>query len=274
MDTVIVAGDGAVGISAAVALSTSGRVVLAGPPGTRTGVERFSVEEAGEAELLHTGIDAVEVRGDVVTALKAYSIREAASFISRFLRGRVVCLSNGMGLEEEWGTVAPMVEYAVLTAGFRKTSETSVSMTPGELYCSAGGIAQALFGTTFISTVPVKDMEIMRWAKWYANSIINPLGALSRLPNDRITSSPMAGYIDPLRRELARVMPSEEALEKGEEMLTWLLRHSSNRCSMLQDLDNGNETEIEFLTGYGLSTSTSGERQFCRRFLNDIKKLS
>ncbi len=252
MDTVIVAGDGAVGIAAAVALSSSRRVLLAGPPGTRTGMKRFSVEGEGEAELLHTGIDAVEGREDVVTALKAYSIRKAAPSISRFLRGRVICLSNGMGLQEEWGDIAPMVEYAVLTAGFRKTSETSVSMTPGELYCSAGGIAQALFGTTFISTVPVKDMETMRWAKWYANSIINPLGALSGEPNNRITSSPMAGYIDPLKRELSRVMPSEEALEKGEEMLTWLLRHSSNRCSMLQDLDNGNETEIEFLTGYAV----------------------
>jgi len=252
LDTVIVAGDGAVGIAAAVALSNSRRVILAGPPGTRTGMDRFSVEGAGEAELLHTGIDALEVRGGVVTALKAYSIRKAAPSISRILRGRVVCLSNGMGLQEEWGDIAPLVEYAVLTAGFRKTSETSVSMTPGELYCSEGGMTEALFTDTFISAAPVNDIETMRWAKWYANSIINPLGALSGLPNNMICSSPMAGYIDPLKRELARMMPSEEALEKGEEMLAWLLRHSSNRCSMLQDLESGNGTEIDFLTGYAV----------------------
>lgn len=253
MDRVIVAGDGAVGIAAAVALSSSRRAVLAGPPGTRTGMKRFIVEGQGEAELPHTGIDAVEVRGDVVTALKAYSIREAAPFISRFLNGRVVCLSNGMGLEEEWGAVAPMVEYAVLTAGFRKTSETSVSMTPGELYCSEGGMTEALFSDTFISATPVMDMETVRWAKWYANSIINPLGALSGLPNDMVCTSSMARYIEPLRRELARVMPSREAVKKGDEMLTWLLRHSSNRCSMLQDLEQGRETEISFLTGYAVN---------------------
>jgi ketopantoate reductase len=95
----------------------------------------------------------------------------------------------------------------------------------------------------------VDNIDEVRWAKWYANSIINPIGALTGLANNRIVSARLRPIIDSLSRELSQIMPSGEALDRGNRLLEWLLKNSSNRCSMLQDMEKGLPTEISFLTG-------------------------
>jgi len=247
-----VVGDGAVGKAAAVALSVNCTVVLVGPPGTPESFLPINVsgDRPLTASIRHSGLDTVKGPVTVVAALKAYDISEAVPFIRRFSAGPIVCLSNGMGLEEEWGSMAPKIEYAVLTAGFTNTGPSTVTAVPGSIYCSSGGVAEHLFSNTFLNMVPVPDIEAVRWAKWYANSIINPLGALAGIPNDQLRNSKSGLLIGELEKELAPLMPSGSSLEKGREMLNWLLDHSPNRCSMLQDIEAGRETEIDFLTGF------------------------
>lgn len=273
MDTLTVVGDGAVGTAAAVALSISHRVILAGPPGVSSHERKLSVSGHGEAAVLYTGIDRIKDSALVVAALKAFDISAASPFISRFFNGKVICLSNGMGLDEEWGSLAESVEYAVLTAGFKKTDTFSVSHTPGSIYCLRNGQAEKVFQGTFLKTQVSDDMEHIRWAKWYANSIINPLGALTGQPNNEIRGSDLGEMIEPLEEELRQIMPSFSSISLGREMLNWLLENSSNSCSMLHDVRAGRKTEINFLTGYGLSSSNA-ERPLCSSIVNQIKKLS
>lgn len=249
-DPIAVAGDGAVGIAVAVALSEVYRVILAGPPGTTEAMGSFSVPHwrKNSVEILHTAIDLVPPVDITIVALKAYDIKQA----SRHISSPVVCLSNGMGLSAQWGPFPFPVEYAPLTAGFRKTGPHSVEVSPGRVYCRTGGLAWNLFEDTLPGVEEVEDIAPHRWAKWYANSIINPIGALTGLPNDRLEGSPMGHFIEELEQELAPLMPTEESLSLGKTMLRWLLENSPNRCSMLQDLENHRPTEIDFLTGYAV----------------------
>ncbi len=264
-------GDGAVGTAVAVALSSSFNVALAGPPGTGAGEVELSVEGHGNACVPYTGIDAAGETRMVIAALKAFDIRGAVPFIEEFCRGAVICLSNGMGLEAEWGSLGDAVEYAILTSGFRSTRRFSVSHSPAELYCLRNGNSEKIFQGTFLKTESREDLTDVRWAKWYANSIINPLGALTGMPNDKIRGSSMGHLIEPLGKELEQSMPSMNSVILGKEMLNRLLEHSTNFCSMLQDTEAGRKTEIDFLTGYGLS---SMERPLCLRLVNEIKLLS
>ena len=243
-------GDGAVGTAVAVALSAEFSVILAGPPGIGTEVKMFSVSGAisGSAELLHMGIDRVVRRSMVIAALKSFDIAGAVPFISRFSHGSSICLSNGAGLHREWGDSDLSVEYAVLTAGFSKSSDATVTVTPGELYCSSEGICRKLFDKNFLPVKAVENIDDIRWAKWYTNSIVNPLGALTGLPNNLLESSELGYLIQRLETELRPHAPSEEALRLGREMLEWILEHSFNRCSMLQDFNRGTRTEIDHLT--------------------------
>ncbi len=250
-DTIAVVGDGAVGIAVAVALSEVYCVILAGPPGTTPAVRRFSAHQwrSNFVEILHTAIDLIPPADVTIVALKAYDIKHA----SRHISSPVVCLSNGMGLSSEWGPFDFPLEYAPVTAGFRKTGPLSVEVSPGRVYCSVGGLAWNLFNDVLPGVEGVGDVSTIRWAKWYANSIINPIGALTGLPNDRLEASPMGHFIEELEQELAPLMPTEESLFLGKTMLRWLLENSRNRCSMLQDLENHRPTEIDFLTGYAVA---------------------
>lgn len=250
-DTNAVVGDGAVGIAVAVALSEVSRVTLAGPPGTIPMIRSFSVPlwRKKSVEILHTAIDIIPPVDITIASLKAYDISKASVHIS----SPVICLSNGMGLSAEWGSFPFPVEYAPLTTGFRKTGPHSVEVSPGMVYCRTGGVAWNLFRDTKLGVEGVEDVSPYRWAKWYANSIINPIGALTGLPNNKLEASPMGHFIDKLEQELAPLMPTEESLSLGKEMLHWLLKNSPNRCSMLQDLENHRRTEIDFLTGYAVA---------------------
>ena len=252
MLSVIVVGDGAVGTAVAVALSSSAvTVTLAGPPGTPEQMRLFTVEGVfrKSAEILHTSVDRISSRAPVVVALKAFSIREARQYIERLSQGKIVCLSNGMGLDDEWGDLADKVEYAVLSMGFRKIEPATVLTTDGVVFCETGSKAEGIFAPSLIPVKEVTDMIGLRWSKWFANSIINPVGALYGLENNRLVQAGFRPLIQRLSNELSECMPSMKTVHQGKKLLEWLLEHSTNKCSMLQDIENGHPTEIDFLTG-------------------------
>ncbi len=252
MPPVVVVGDGSVGIAVAVALSCSGEeVILAGSPGTQAEKKTFFTEGflRRSAVLVHTGLDAVGSALAVVVALKAFDISSAAPLIEHICEGEIISLSNGMDLEKEWGILAGRVKYGVLSMGFRKVSSARVFTTAGVLFCEQGGGAAGFFDSTGIPVEEVDNIDDVRWAKWYANSIINPIGALSGLANNRIVEAGLRPLINKLSQELSPAMPSNESLVRGNKLLEWLLENSSNRCSMLQDTEKGLPTEISFLTG-------------------------
>ncbi|MFO8182793.1 MAG: ketopantoate reductase C-terminal domain-containing protein [Candidatus Aegiribacteria sp.] len=248
-------GDGAVGTGLAVALSPLYEVTLVGPPGSGRG--RRELESTGafpgtaSVNKVESG-DSFHARHCLV-AVKAYHIPAVAGPAMRSSDGKCVCLSNGMGLEKEWGeTWNERVEPAILTAGFGLTGGNRVETFPGRLTLSPGGEAESVFAGSVIPVVPTDSMEVMRWGKWLVNSVINPLGAITGLRNSELLHVGLGDAVEVLFSELIEVVPSEHRPAAGREalkMMRDLLSSSFNRCSMLQDLEAGRRTEIDFLTG-------------------------
>lgn len=244
----VIVGDGAVGRGLAVALSISGEeVFLAGPPGTSR--RRVTLEAKG----LYRGCAAVEtgtVRdapkgAGLICALKAYSIKGAVDGIAAARPGFVASVTNGLGLEELWGRIEP--EPAVLTAGFLPDGE-SVVVSPGHLVAGGDGFIDRLFDKTPLPVRPVADIRLFVNAKWLVNSVINPLGALTGLPNNRLGGAGLGDLVGMLFRELSAVVPESCHAEAGR-MLDEILLNSGNLCSMLQDILGGRPTELPWLTG-------------------------
>lgn len=251
----VVWGDGAVGKGLAVALSGYLNILLVGPAGSGRGT--IEIEAAGA---IHgkAAVEKIESGDQIhcdycIAALKAYDLKSAAESVMKSTDGCCICLTNGMGLEEEWGeSWEERVEPAVLTAGFLLRNSNFVETTEGDLIVSSGGNAEELFIRSPLHVVSTEEMEIARWSKWLANSVINPLGALSGLRNNQLFKAGLKAVADTLFTELTQVIPSElrdAAAVKAEEMLDFLFESSSNRCSMLQDIVAGRRTEIDFLTG-------------------------
>lgn len=245
---VVIVGDGSVGRGLAVALSLSGETVfLAGPAGTprRSVTLRTDGFFTGRASI-ETGVVSDSPPGSVmICALKAYAIDAAAAGMRAASPRCVISVSNGLGLWGSWEGVRP--EPAVLTAGFL-LSGRSVRTHRGEIYTSENGEALRLFRESPIPVEPVRDMEAVVNAKWLVNSTVNPLGALTGLPNDRLVPAGLKPLIDALFRELSGLVP-EDSHKPAERMLAGLLSGSGNLCSMLQDIRAGNPTELPWLTG-------------------------
>ena len=253
--SVVIWGDGAVGKGLAVTLSSYLDVFLVGPP--ESGRGRMELESSG-AYSGRAVIEKIEAGDHIfcdycIMALKAYDLEYAAKPAMNSSDGHCICLTNGMGLKEEWGeSWEERVEPAVLTAGFNLADKGFVETAEGDLIVSTGGRAYDLFRESSLHLVLTDEMEIVRWSKWLANSVINPLGALSGLRNNKMLEAGLGTTADRLFTELAGVIPvilRDTAVEKARGMLDFLLESSSNRCSMLQDVLAGRRTEIDFLTG-------------------------
>ena len=248
-------GDGGVGKGLAVALSEEFRTILVGPPGSGRGELELicSGAFAGRATVEKAESGDRVVADHCIVAVKAYDLSEVAGPAAISSAGPCVCVTNGMGLEREWGpSWRREVEPAVLTAGFRLEAPCQVETSSGRVIATEDGEAAGIFATSPIPLSLTGGIEAVRWGKWIVNSVINPLGAVCRLPNDRLLEAGLDGVVERMFEELLSAVPADlraDAGRQGLEMLRDLLRNSGNRCSMLQDLQAGRRTEIDHLTG-------------------------
>jgi len=258
---VLVWGNGSVGSGLALILSENCEVTLLGPPGCAAGTLFLRSEGAMacSAAVQQLPADSPPSGDYSVIAVKAGDLSSLAVLMGS---GRTsaggsflpaLCITNGMGLESAWGSGWERdIEPAVLTAGFRLLDGGVVKISPGRIIVEENGIGDILFSSTSLETAATDRMEIVRWAKWLANSVINPIGALSGLRNNQLKGAGLQPLMESLTDELLSVVPSgmkQEVRDLAGEMLEFLLSRSDNYCSMLQDVQSGRETEIDYLTG-------------------------
>ncbi len=237
----------------AVALSRIAGVVLVGPEGSGRGTVRIDSSGAIEGTAVMDAAESADrPEADLaLMAVKAYDL--AAALRDASASSHILCLCNGMGMEPEIPKAGKeALEYGLLTYGFRAVSANRVETTPGSVFITAGNLFQEVLGDAGLALNPVDDIMPVRWAKWMVNSVINPLGALTGLSNDRLIAAGLASLIETLSDELLQAVPDRyrtAAGEMAESMLAHLLTGSKNRCSMLQDVEAGRRTEIDYLTG-------------------------
>jgi ketopantoate reductase len=250
---VVIWGDGAVGRGLAVALSRICEIALVGPPGSGAGQVQVASTGVirGVADVTHFESDSAPAGDACMVAVKAYAISRIARavFDSSI---HVVCFSNGMGLEEAWGSRVQEVEPCVVLGGFAAGPGWVVETHPGGFVAARGGMAADWLGRAGLEPVLAGDLGMWRWAKWLLNSSLNPVAALAGAGNDELGRLGLEPLIAHLQSELSIVVPPDvraEAVLEASRLTGFLLENSANRCSMLQDLERGRPTEIDYLAG-------------------------
>lgn len=279
-------GGGSVGLLLAGRLALAGcEVTLV----TRTAEQAGRIREAGLTVLDANGapVGQANVRclegdrypdrpGDapdwILLAVKQKDIDEA---LLQMLKDRadpaalICCFQNGIGhLEKLLPAVGPGRLYAaVTTEGARRTGLGEVRHTGrGHTYIgaadklfrpeeAAGGLprfvemlAQAGFSAEMSNTI---ENEI--WNKLIINAVINPLTAILQVPNGKILESaaalPLMKDLFAEAEDLARVLGIAVAEDLWERLSAVCRATALNRSSMLQDLEAGRRTELEWLNG-------------------------
>lgn len=183
-------------------------------------------------------------------------------------RGRIVALQNGIGHEQRLTErIDPSrLRIAVTSCGARRMGASSVDRT-GTGLTSFGAVSAeegrlpderdkqfaSVLTTAGWRCEWADNLQKLIWDKLTVNAIINPLTALLRVPNGRLGSSPdtlalmreLYMEIDGLRR--AEGIEGEPGL--WERLLEVCRKTSDNHSSMLQDVERGRQTELEWITG-------------------------
>ncbi len=271
---VAVVGPGAIGLVYAVRLA-------AADGGPRITLIDHRPERAsrldGRPLVLHAPDGRIEVRIDVRTApqdapdlvllaTKAFDAAEAARAAGRWApHVPILTLQNGLGVADEVRAAAPdaAVLVGVTYQAANVRSEGEVNHVASRLTHvgyegrPADDLARSVSDLLTAAGLPARpeaDMQPMVWGKLLVNAGINPVAALAGVVNGEVARRPTL-------RALADAIALEgEAVARAEGVeLPWpsaadatleaARQTADNRCSMLQDLDAGRRTEIDYLNG-------------------------
>ncbi len=194
------------------------------------------------------------------TQIKESGITLAASLgRSRAPRLAMLALQNGTGFEEDLRATLlerADVHFGVAFAGATLKEPGRVEDWGGEVLVPPGASFEALATEWTLAGQPAKsmaDIETHRWEKILLNCFLNAFSALLEARN----CETLRAEWRPLRRAILRECRAVAAahgvaMRHEDELLDVFERRclgSRNVNSMLQDIQRGRPTEIEFLNG-------------------------
>jgi len=254
------------------------RVLLYGRPSAhldaiRSGGLRLSdLDGTDQTVAIETTSDPADVKGSdvVIVLVKAWASAEIGETLRPYLTREsiVLTLQNGLGN-------AAALRTSLLDKGVRPhvwlgvTTQAAIRPAPGVLVHTGTGITaigrrttmndrvRALASTLDVPnwrTVAVEDIHRWVWRKLAVNCAINPLTALSGLPNAAIASDPgLREAANRLAAEVVAVANAQRiALELGDvtsAIEDVAIATGANHSSMLVDLESGQRTEIDAING-------------------------
>jgi len=209
----------------------------------------------------------------IILTVKAYDTKKSMNTLKSIIDSNTVILSlqNGLGNEE---IIANSLKNRVFSSGnigvLRGiTNHGVIFVKPGEIRHS--GIGETVIGEidgkkterikkicSMFNSVGIKtrisnDIKKDVWAKTIVNSAINPITAITGLKNGYLLKIPMlTGFMGQVCLEGVRVANKSGVFfdsDVFEETKKTASLTAENRSSMLQDIESGKKTEIDFING-------------------------
>ena len=200
----------------------------------------------------------------VLVTAKAHQTEEAVRELSPYWGSSIfVSLQNGLGNEELMARRAERVLGAVINQGaillepgrvfHAGEATTEIGPFQGTSLADAGVLARVL-DEAGIRARAVADIRPPMWRKVVLNAAVNPLTALLGKKTGELLHDPEleAAMAEIVQESVAIARASGVELEAGEilEAIREVARATpENRSSMLQDLERGRPTEIDFING-------------------------
>lgn len=232
----------------------------------------IAIERDGVCRIVAVrGSTADQIDAPIATLLVCTKAQQTATAIAAIASqltpaSDLLLLQNGMGVRETLSATYPHLVWlqGLITEGaFLRDRFDVVHAARGETVI--GGFdddaqqrAEQFAAQWPATTLPLRavpDIRRRQWLKLAANCIVNPLTALHRCRNGELLQLPdIATTVATLCDELARVASADGvALDSTElQQSAFAVMHgtAANRSSMLQDVEQGRQSEIDYLNGY------------------------
>jgi 2-dehydropantoate 2-reductase len=262
-----VLGAGAIGCLFAARLNKGGHAVtllLREPPPDPE--LDLTLEDANGVHHLQIAAQAVADGDDIdllLVTTKAYDVAAAVAAVAHRLnaRSQVILLANGLGFHQEVRARHPQLDlYSGTTTegayrlspthirhagrGFTRLGQAGCPRPTDWFHAWAGAIPESAWE---------EDIEQALWLKLAVNCAINPLTALHACHNGRLLEdSRLTADLQLLCQEIKQVSRAMgRVVGDLEQVALQVVRDTAeNRSSMLQDLQAGRRTEIDYITGH------------------------
>ena len=187
----------------------------------------------------------------------------------------VISLQNGIGNEE---IIARYVGKertmgGTVITGFEMPKHGEVEVTVSAATTKIGELNNkitprsrkivAIFNEAGIPSDAVDNIRMHIWAKALYSAALNPLSAIFKVEYGKLSNPHSFAIIEDLIREAFKVAEAEKIKlfwNSAEEYLEYLRREQiplteKHRSSMLNDIERGKKTEIDFLNGVFVALS-------------------
>lgn len=192
--------------------------------------------------------------------VKQYHLRSLLFKLAKLKTVPLIFLQNGMGhidLIQEKNFSAPII-YGVTEHGALRENTCAVTHTGRGIIKLAIGQGDITTLKNLISSLHTPTFPILEESNWYrmlseklvANAVINPITAIFQVQNGEILSNP---FLADLGRRICSEVSDVLGLspDKQWERLKLIIANTKNNySSMLKDINEKRETEIEAIVGY------------------------
>lgn len=232
---------------------------------------RLESAEGTKTFCVRATADAADCAGSnlILVLTKAYRTRAAAALAAGALNpdGLALTLQNGLGnveiLREVFGADRAAGGSAVMGAGLVEPGLVRLQ-GEGPLWVERHPRTQPAIEVLRAAGFDVRiadDLPSILWGKLVANSAINPLTALLRIPNgEAVERETVRLTLETVARETAAVASALGILLPYDDPAAYTVdaarRTAGNRSSMLRDLESGRETEIDAINGAVVQAAT------------------
>jgi len=138
----------------------------------------------------------------------------------------------------------------------------------------------ALPESAFPDSAGHPDITVAQWRKLAINCVINPLTALHGCRNGELADNrELSKLVIAMCREVALIGAAAgqgTAIAELERVVFNVIRHTAqNRSSMLQDIEAGRHTEIDYINGYAVRVATQHgvDTPLNRQILQEVREL-
>ena len=209
-----------------------------------------SLDEAGIHPSLEKSFD------QAIITCKAKDTDKLSQIAAQLTDGPVLSLQNGLGNHDI------LRQYVFENSAVGVTTNAVKRSAPGHIEWVGSGsvVIGGPKGEQFIQTLEVldaefsEDVESIIWNKLLINVAINPLAAICGVKNGELRNEPLLSQAESTMLEAANVarllgISLAEDHSLIQNLHSVLDSTSENECSMLVDVKEGRETEIDVLCG-------------------------
>jgi len=207
---------------------------------------------------------------NLLITTKAYDVETALASVSQHLTpdATILLLVNGMGIAERLEAQYPSLSFYRGT-----TTQGALRIAPGHIRHT--GVGETRIGRDNHEQAPPwfeqwqnsveqcrwdSEIQAALWDKMAVNCVINPLTAVNDCHNGTLLeSAQLRSHVEDLCSEITQVSYAvgftKTAQTLHQRVKQVITATAENRSSMLQDVDFGRRTEIDYITGHLLQVA-------------------